>query len=200
MLGWRWWLKKLGKKGNLPLLVSLLSSMISWSTKIVILNLAVDCWKAKMHRPHSTLTRAIAGGRAQVILMVSWDWESFIEDGVLKCFLNEQWINAYEQLAVVRLFTQVRMASLSTGRFSCVLSCWGLICVLWEVIARVLLDTDIWCLASWEIIQEQPGSLKSTENGMCPGRFLSLPTVLKFVLVPVYTLLKKAFYCPASVT
>lgn len=106
-----------------------------------------------------------------------------------------KWVNAYVQLAMVRSFTQVQTASSSAGLFSCILNCWGLVRVLWKVSARVCFDSDIWCLASWEIVQEQPGSLKSVENVLnvrCPVRFLDLSTVLKFVCP------RSSFYAPGK--
>lgn len=84
------WLKNLEKNDDLPLQVSLLSSMVSKNTKGVVQNLTVDHLKTEMHRPHSTPSKSTASGRAQVIVMVSQVSEPLLEEAGLQCFLNEE--------------------------------------------------------------------------------------------------------------
>lgn len=131
----------------------------------------------------STLIQSVAGEEPRRFRWLAKIGNHYSRTETSNVSWRNKWMNAYAQLAMVRSFTQVKIASCSTGWLSCIPNCWGLVRVLWKVSAGVCFDTDIWCLASWEIVQEQPGSLKSIENVLnvsCPVRFLSLSTVLKF--------------------
>lgn len=67
--------------------------------------------------------------------------------------------------------------------------------VLWKGSASMCFDSDTRCLASWEIVREQPGSFTYIENVLnvrCPVRLLNLSTVLKFVCP------RSSFYAPGK--
>ena len=139
-----------------------------------------EYWSGLPFPSPTPTNKSTAGGRAQWVLMASWaQWR-----GRPRVFL--EWNSGWMHMHDWRWWDHSHKWKLPSlpQPVSTMLSCWGLVRVLWKVSASVCFDSDLWCLASWEIVQEQPGSLRSVENVLNvrgPVRFLNLSTVLRFV-------------------